>query len=118
MPGVPGRMGRGREKQSVTSRSCTAGTGREVDMQRPDTGRQITTTSRGAHAAEGPENASGGHACCPLVRGEAKPGLSGAGTAAQLLGSLSFRGVGAQGPGLPESAEPFPVPGGLHRARF
>lgn len=107
MPGVPGRMGEEEEKSSpLTSRSCTAGTGREVDMQRPDTGRQkLPPPAAAPMPPRGRRAASGGHAC-PLGCGE-KPSLGsqGPGQWRSLWEALSFLGEwGAQGPGLPESS--------------
>lgn len=95
--------GRGREKQSanlqVLHRRHRQGGGHAATRHRET---EITTTSRGAHAAEGPES-SVGRSCLPArVRGEAKPGLLGAGTAAQPLGSLVLsRGVGSPGARAP-----------------
>lgn len=95
--------GRGREKQSANlqalHRRHRQGGGHAATRHRET---EITTTSRGAHAAEGPES-SVGRSCLPArVRGEAKPGLSGAGTAAQPLGSLVLsRGVGSPGARAP-----------------
>lgn len=75
VPGVPERTGEEEEKSSpLTSRSCTAGTGREgghAATRHRET--EITTTGHGAHAARGPGSSVGGHAC-PLGCGE-KPSL-------------------------------------------
>lgn len=107
VPGVPGRTGEEEEKSSpLTSRPCTAGTGREVDMQRPDTGRQKSPPPAAAPTPPRARRAaSGGHAC-PLECGE-KPSLGsrGPGQRHSLWEALSFLGEwGAQGPGLPESS--------------
>lgn len=104
MPGVPERMGEEEEKSSpLTSRSCTTGTGREGGHAA--TGHretEITTTSRGAHATGGPGSNVGGSCLPARVRGEAKPGLSGAAAAAQprpFSGSGEPRGQGSLSPG-------------------
>lgn len=94
--------GRGREKQSANLQVLHRRTGREGGHAA--TGRretEITTTSRGAHAAGGRGAASG---VTPARSGaeRSKPGLSGAEQWRSLWEASSLLGErGAQGPGLP-----------------
>lgn len=94
--------GRGREKQSANLQVLHRRTGREGGHAA--TGRretEITTTSRGAHAAGG-RGAASGVTPARSGAGRSKPGLSGAEQWRSLWEASSLLGKrGAQGPGLP-----------------